>query len=309
MIKVTCSECGKTLKASGDASGKKVKCPNCGHVFIIGRSAAGKAGRSTRSLARDNSATPTQREPHPASDDEVANPERALEQFQVEAAMIGIAYVVMGIILLPALILIGVGCHLLSEVEQWMWGLNVVAVSCWLGSPFAAAWVVVIGIRKSRAFLGEAPKRATAEETVRTLLQAIENRRWKFAYNTLTDVAQRDGIVTVPKVERTPGLLTDDTDDGYSLLRHIKPNTRIKSLKFFKRVWLRMSRVGSPSIDDIEIESLDEGSADVVVPWITQTCGADGYVEKHLEARFRAVEVGEYWFLSNPFFCLRETDS
>jgi DNA-directed RNA polymerase subunit RPC12/RpoP len=41
-LAITCPECDKQIKAPADLEGKKIRCKDCGHVFVVQAAAAGK---------------------------------------------------------------------------------------------------------------------------------------------------------------------------------------------------------------------------------------------------------------------------
>lgn len=223
---------------------------------------------------------------------QVDNPQRALEKFSSETKVAAFKNIVGSVI-----------------VAFFVFGLPILWFSLWREeSSFPGSTIIlllfpvvlivfIISMKeaiKRFSLAAVVPKRQTAEETVRTFLEAIEDRLWNRAYSCLTDSAQKVGTVELQKID---------------YLQEMMPDIRIYSAESFRSFWSRIKFTFKPQWDLMRSSPMNAQTTKVIVPlratwqgwWIGQQ-GQKGELIEDFECPFLAVERDGYWFLANGFF-------
>jgi len=238
----------------------------------------------------------------------VKKPERAEEKFAAKIYLKGAIWIISGLICLgfwiffviPAVKPLFYGHKIALDIgnERVNGYITVLLVFLGLAFPvFSLSSMAMFFKALDRAKIG--PLRKTAEETIKTFIEAVQFGFWEIAYNCLTDTAQQTEVKIFSK-------------DPY-IKKKLSKIPFIRSLKDFKNHWENFSTDIIWFEDKIEIKEIDEKTIFFLVPIQYKTVEYASIIEhprheivfqKKTKCPFTAMRKWKYWYLCNGFLIL-----
>jgi hypothetical protein len=238
----------------------------------------------------------------------VKKPERAEEKFAAKIYLKGAIWIISGLICLglwiflviPAVKPLFYGHKIALDIgnERVNGYITVLLVFLGLAFPvYSLSSMVMLFKALDRAKIG--PLRKTAEETIKTFIEAVQFGFWEIAYNCLTDTAQQTEVKIFSK-------------DPY-IKKKLSKIPFIRSLKDFKNHWENVSTDIIWFEDKIEIKEIDEKTIFFLVPIQYKTVEYASIIEqprheivfqKKTKCPFTAIRKWKYWYLCNGFLIL-----
>ncbi len=240
----------------------------------------------------------------------VKKPERAEEKFAAKIYLKGAIWIISGLICLGLWIF-----FIIPTVKPLLYGNKIaldignekigeyiffLVIFLSLALPvFSLSTMVMLFKALDRAKIG--PLRKTAEETIKTFIEAIQFEFWEIAYDCLTDTAKQTDVKIFSK-------------DPY-IKKKLSKIPFIRSLKDFKDHWENFSTDITWFEDKIEIKKIDEKTIYFLVPiqyktvenapfGLMPTLADDVVYQKKTKCPFTAIRKWKYWFLCNGFLII-----